>query len=83
MAGPCQQSGRAMPALEVADKGLVEGVLPTLPSTRVNRRAVERLVPAWEAPEKKNWLSSCLGAAPRQAKGTSGDKGLKCQVDRG
>lgn len=67
MAGPCQQSGRAMPALEVADKGLVEGVLPTLPSTRVNRRAVERLVPAWEAPEKKKlalflpWSSTQAG----------------------
>lgn len=68
-----------MPALEVADKGLVEGVLPTLPSTRVNRRAVERLVPAWEAPEKKIGSLPALEQHPGRPRELVGTKALNAK----
>lgn len=74
MAGPCQWSDRAVPALEVVDRGLVK---------------VSSLGAAgglWKGqcqtgePQRQDWPFPCLGGAPRQAKGTNRDEGLKRQV---
>lgn len=68
-----------MPALEVADKGLVEGVLPALPSTRSNRRAVERLVPAQGAQEKKIGSLLALEQYPGRPREPVGTKALNAK----
>lgn len=64
---PMTTHSRAMPALEVADRGLAESVLSAAFSTWSSKRAVKRLVLAWGG-------LPCPGGVPRQAEETDGVK---------